>query len=419
MKSLVLFVVSCGVASAFAGLEIVSPKEGETVEQLWPNVKRFLDMPREQRQLNGLNLNKKSKREFKDHVGAKPVDFKWSGNENGVYEFKVSRMPDGKEFVSAVVTGCATQVKGRLEIAREWKWSVSDGKETAVGTFKTEDRAPRIVSLEGVHNSRDLGGWIGLDGRRVRQGLALRTGGLNNNAKSEYYSYEEILELHKQGKLVGAGVGRNAAHLSREYASKLGRGNGIDKNFLRLIKTPPQGPGTDRMTAADRDYLLNFWKMKSDLDLRGDWETFGMLFSPLGRDVNLFHFETRAGYGGFVTPMGRANHAMNLTVFMDAKNYPIDFHCIGGTDRTGTMAYLLNGFLGVSEEDLIRDYEMSFISGGGVDKRHYNWLMGLVNAVRELPGDSIADKIWRYYLTLGFTEEQLKDLRERLLEPAK
>ena len=73
----------------------------------------------------------------------------------------------------------------------------------------------------------------------------------------------------------------------------------------------------------------------------------------------------------------------------------------------------------MSEEDLIRDYEMSFIGGGGVDKRHYGWLMGLVKAVRELPGETIPDKIWSYYRSLGFTDEQLTELRERLLEPAK
>ena len=47
---------------------------------------------------------------------------------------------------------------------------------------------------------------------------------------------------------------------------------------------------------------------------------------------------------------------------------------------TGTLAFLLNALLGVGEEDLIRDYEMSFIAAGGVDARHYAWLTGLVNA---------------------------------------
>lgn len=419
MKQLLFAACVLCSAATWARLEIVSPAKGAVVDQLWPDVKAFLNLPRAERQQNSFRLSKQDKASFKAHRGAMPVVFTWKGDTNGVYSVKVARVPDGRVFASATVTGCTWEVKGRLEIARDWKWSVSDGSETVEETFRTDAQAPRIISFDGVHNARDFGGWVGLDGRRVKQGLVLRTGGLNGNAKSIYYTYEEILELFKQGKLKDAGVGKDAKHLAREYASKLGRGNGIDQNFLRLIKSAPKGPGEERMSAADKDFLQNFIGVKTDLDLRGDWETFGMLFSPLGKDVKWCHYETRVGYGGFMTPVGRACQTLNLSVFVDKNSYPIDFHCIGGTDRTGTLAYLLNGFLGVAEEDLIRDYEMSFIGSGGVDKRHYAWLTSLVERVRELPGDTIAQKINGYYLSLGFTQEQLDELRERLLEPKK
>ena len=41
----------------------------------------------------------------------------------------------------------------------------------------------------------------------------------------------------------------------------------------------------------------------------------------------------------------------------------IYFHCTIGTDRTGTMAYFLEGLLGVSEEDRLRDYDLSYYFG--------------------------------------------------------
>ena len=41
----------------------------------------------------------------------------------------------------------------------------------------------------------------------------------------------------------------------------------------------------------------------------------------------------------------------------------IFFHCTIGTDRTGTMAYFLEGLLGVSEEDRLRDYELTYFFG--------------------------------------------------------
>ncbi len=419
MKKLSLIALALLPGVAVADLRLVSPKDGEVVEQLWPEVRAFLDMPRAERRKNAERLSKAEKRAFKAHRGAKPVEFAWTGAKDGVYELRVVRRSDGRVFHASTVTGLSATVTGRLEVGREWTWTVSDGKSTAAGRFLTEDRAPRIVRFDGVANARDLGGWRTVDGRRVRQGLALRTGGLNNNAKSVYYTYDEIVELFKAGRLAGAGVGRNSLRLSRDYAAKLGRGNGIDPNFLRLIKTPPQGPGTDRLSAADRDYLVNDLKARSDLDLRGDWETFGMLFSPIGRDVNWFHYETVSGYQGCVAPVGRACQALNFSVFAKGENYPIVFHCIGGTDRTGTLAYLLNGLLGVSQEDLIRDYEMSFIAGGGVDGRHYSWLMALVEAVDALPGATLAEKIYGYYLSLGFTRGDLDGFRARMIEEVK
>ncbi|MBR5663034.1 MAG: InlB B-repeat-containing protein [Bacilli bacterium] len=41
----------------------------------------------------------------------------------------------------------------------------------------------------------------------------------------------------------------------------------------------------------------------------------------------------------------------------------IFFHCTIGTDRTGTLAYFLEGLLGVSEEDRLEDYELTYYFG--------------------------------------------------------
>ena len=39
------------------------------------------------------------------------------------------------------------------------------------------------------------------------------------------------------------------------------------------------------------------------------------------------------------------------------------FHCHGGADRTGTLAFLIEGLLGVSESDLSKDYELTSYAG--------------------------------------------------------
>ncbi len=51
-------------------------------------------------------------------------------------------------------------------------------------------------------------------------------------------------------------------------------------------------------------------------------------------------------------------------VLADEANYPIYFHCNYGSDRTGTLAFIINGLLGVSQEDLTRDFELTGFSIG-------------------------------------------------------
>ena len=43
-------------------------------------------------------------------------------------------------------------------------------------------------------------------------------------------------------------------------------------------------------------------------------------------------------------------------------NYPMYFHCNAGADRTGTVAFLLNGLLGVPYEQLVQDFELTTFS---------------------------------------------------------
>ena len=82
--------------------------------------------------------------------------------------------------------------RAKLEVARPYWWRVTGRcvrnqqwhlvpSETA--SFATEDRAPRWIEVEGrVGNFRDFGGRRTADGRRVRQGMAYRGQGLNDNS---------------------------------------------------------------------------------------------------------------------------------------------------------------------------------------------------------------------------------------------
>lgn len=417
VRAIVLAAVALGLPRFAAAVELLSPADGAVVPQLWPEQKEFLETPVERRVSIGRTDAESAgsvPKHMKRRRSAKPVRLEWTGDAER-YRVTVAREPDGKVFFDSVVTSSFVEVSGRLEIAREWRWTVSGGASSATGRFRTEDVAPRIVTWPGVSNARDIGGRRGLDGRRIRQGLVFRSGGLNGNAKIGYYAYEEILALHKAGTLAMAGAG-DSRKVGAEYDAMLSSGKGIDPGFLRLVKSPPREPGEEILSDEARDSILDAFGIRTDLDFRGDWECYGMTGSPLGDSVAWRHFQWRAGYGSFVSPLGRASAAAAFSLFLDERNYPIVFHCIGGTDRTGTFAYLLCGLLGVPEDELILDYDMSFIGGQGPDARHRGWQRTLTDAVRALPGDTLADKLKGYFVSLGFTDAEVERVRGFLLE---
>ena len=174
------------------------------------------------------------------------------------------------------------------------------GKISPVMSFRTSERPPRWIELEGrTDNVRDIGGWRTMDGGRVRMGMVYRGTAFNDNSV--------------------AGINR----------------------------------GRNRLTVEDVKYLTEELGIKTDLDLRSPREVAGMKESPLGPKVRFVNVSSET-YQGLFTDVGKAAMAKNFRLFCDKANYPIYFHCIHGADRTGSLAYVLNGALGVAKEDLER-----------------------------------------------------------------
>lgn len=231
-------------------------------------------------------------------------------------------------------------------------------------SFATEDLAPRWIAIEGrVKNIRDLGGRRTEDGRRVRQGLVFRGQGLNDNSWD------------------GRIRGRN------------------------------------RLMLEDVWYFTKTLGIRTDLDLRAANETGGMNVSPLGPEVNFIQHSSRA-YKEVFTEVGKRNVAENFRVFCRRANYPIYFHCIAGADRTGALAYLLNGVLGVSKRDLETDWEITFYpdfpkgKDGRVEEEELN--DGI--AAYGLPGDSWMRRIELFLLDCGVTRDEIDAFRGIMLQ---
>lgn len=389
-------------------VSLIAPKEGETMCQLRPAQLKFVKQTKEQRDryFDGKDFAHSMRQ---DGSTPMPIELEWTGDSKE-YMVSVKRLPDGKVFFSASVPSNRVEVDS-LEIARTWEWSVTAGGETAKGTFKTEDRVPRLIRIQGVSNARDVGGRIGLDGRRIRQGLVFRTSGLNNNAPQEYYALNEVESLYKEGKLKGMG------HSGRKLAKKLKAGEKLTESMIkkeRFIKRKCFAPGKKRLTEEERLRLLREYGFKSDIDLRSDDECYGMTGSPLGPDVKWWHI-SYSGYAGAFGDAGkRINHNV-FKVFTDAKNYPIVFHCIGGADRTGTVGMILEALLGVEEDELWKDYLTTGFVGVVSDRRHQQSFGGTLDSLKKYPGTTLTEKAEAYMLDIGLTKNEIAFIRDYLL----
>lgn len=93
-------------------------------------------------------------------------------------------------------------------------------------------------------------------------------------------------------------------------------------------------------------------------------------------------------------------------------NYPAYLHCTYGADRTGTMCYLLLGLLGVSDENLKRDYELTALYYGCVSPAQMDPFVAKIAA---LPGDNTQSRVEYFLENAGVTRDQMERIREIFL----
>ena len=159
-----------------------------------------------------------------------------------------------------------------------------------------------------------------------------------------------------------------------------------------------------KLAAADRAVLVGDLGIQHDLDLRGregggsDDEP-DMTESPLGSDVWYTRTQQYAWYA--LTPVATWQAYLRCVIDAVTHREPVYFHCTAGADRTGTLACVLEGLLGMSQSDIDKDYELTtFYSGSGSDatarRRNESDWKGLINAINAVSGDTFRDKCVRF-----------------------
>ena len=180
-----------------------------------------------------------------------------------------------------------------------------------------------------------------------------------------------------------------------------------------------------RISAADREVLVGQLGVQHEIDLRGkegrdpsDGEV--ATESPLGGDVWFTIADKAAWYT--LTPVATWQTYLRCVIDAVTHREPVYFHCTSGADRTGTLACVLEGLLGMSQSDIDKDYELTtFYSGSGSDanarRRNESDWKGLLNAINAVSGKTFRDKCVHFAVgTCGMSMADINAFRAAMID---
>ena len=261
----------------------------------------------------------------------KPTILKWSGNSFNGYKVNLYKDEALQELAFSYSTKKNSLEFYNEELLTTYYWNVTAGGSVSkTFSFKnTIDVAgPRNLNIDGVENFRDIGGWGVLTEngykRYMKQGMVYRSGRFNEDKADEV-----TITVSNEG--------------------------------LKEVK----------------DNL----KIKTEIDLRrsSNNEIGSLTSSALGEDVNYYNLPMLYEGKNLLTWTGKSgkdtyeynNPAMIKRFFeilSDENNYPVNFHCSIGKDRTGCLAFLLEGLLGFDQDVMNRDYMFTNFANAGMCK---------------------------------------------------
>lgn len=160
--------------------------------------------------------------------------------------------------------------------------------------------------------------------------------------------------------------------------------------------------------------MLGELGIRTDLDIRLEAE--GREESPLGPSVGYRLVIPFLPYHGFFTEEMKEPVRRVFEMLADESLYPVYYHCWGGADRTGCLAYLLLALLGVSEEDRLLDFELTTLSVWGTRSRYMDEMTVFTGLFRSYPGRTDREKAESFLLSCGVRPGTVSRLRQNLLD---
>ena len=182
-----------------------------------------------------------------------------------------------------------------------------------------------------------------------------------------------------------------------------------------LIYRSSEMNGHVNITDEGRQVLIEELKIRTDLDLRGSHEhPQAMLDQTVVKWINI----PTSPYGNIVADDCGEKYRQIFKIFSDPSAYPILFHCWGGCDRGGTVAFLLHTLLGLDKDASIRDYELSSLTIWGERSHLSDEFRSLLSALLPFGDgkDDVGKQVESYLHSIGVAAEEIASIRTHLTE---
>ncbi len=303
---------------------------------------------------DGLYHNKYTMADMAGTVPYRPFEFQYRLNgANGL--LKLSEQTDMTNSTEYVLSAAERKIYiDNLKTNTTYYYLIDVDDETYTGSFQTAE-GTRYITIPGVYNTRDIGGYKTSDGKTVKQGKIIRGTEIDGLVEEEYF-------------------------LPTEYI----------------------------------DDVVDEFGFVYDMDLREETTYSGEYSSRFGESVG-HKFYTSPQYGFIFNEHFKIPLKQIFSDLAKPNNYPMYLHCTYGLDRTGTIVYLLQGLLNMPKEDMVREFQMS---GFCFPEHSSSTNMDSIDAgLEKYSGDTVNEKI-ESFLTeeIGVTKEEIDSIRNILLE---
>ena len=361
-------------------------------------------------------------------------DFQISWNTTGDTTVRIieGTSPDQIDNQIAEVSGITSTTVTGLDLTQRHYFRLKGG--TGDGVIAAERGVPQL----GVLNFRDVGGYLTVPNsgghvKNVRWGMFFRSGGPTAQSNQGFLTtlgVKTIIDVRAPNEITASAPQWNVAGVNVI----------VSPIFDQTVGGIPD-PVTPRLclpqNVSPSDPSHHYFAF--DPVCFGDQDSF------FGQNGEFFTQFKTAAFRGFASGVGPAganfgptvNAALRTTLLAltDANNLPLVWADSGGAARTGWAAAVVEMVLGVTEEEVMKDYLLTNQFRGPINNAQLNALVGsgrlgkpiyLEPQLFERPEylQAALDEMHRIYGTfenyvhqaLGITQEQLDQIRANLLK---